>query len=94
MRYDVKLRIAGAAPKIVANGETVMIESGSGYAERYPISICGMDSLIINLYGEIIWGNRLKIQVENNVKCDTMAKAARTFLLKNFTTGEGIHERK
>lgn len=32
VRYDVKLRIARAAAEIVANGETVMIESGSSCA--------------------------------------------------------------
>ncbi len=37
----------------------------------------------------------MKIRMENRIKCDTMAEAAKgNFCCERFTIGEGTHERK
>lgn len=100
VRYDVKLRIARAAAGIVANGETVMIESGSSCAllaeqlanEKRDVTIITNSAFIANHIRESAIGKVILLggdyQRESQVMVGPMVrKCAREFFVDKLFMG-------
>lgn len=100
VRYDTKLKIAKAAAKIVANGETVMIESGSSCAllaeqlanEKKDVTIITNSAFIANHIRESAIGKIILLggdyQTESQVMVGPMVrKCAREFFVDKLFMG-------
>ena len=100
VRYNIKLKIARAAAKIVSNGETVMIESGSSCAllaeqlanEKKDVTIITNSAFIANYILESTIGKIILLggdyQTESQVMVGPMVRTcAREFYVDKFFMG-------